>query len=636
MKLSKTLVISATIASLLANGIYTEAKPVKKVQKQQKQFNIKVTNNSRQIEKFLDNDNFTAANNAIYENLRKNPNDIDSRSLLIISLAKQEQFDVAQSQLDNYLPKYPKNANLHYAKGILNIKRQASSDMDYREKSDDLIKDATKEFNLALSLNPKYYQAYNALGVIALNVGNLPKARQFFAKALAIDPNYSTAIDNLGAVDYLEKDYDSAQSKFLKALSINQNNATAYFHLAQVYDKKSLYSKGLDAIEHSLRIKPNCSVAYNLKGEILKKQGNETAAIESFKKAIAVRPENTKPYLNLAKIYEKRFDNELAIVNLKSAIAVNPSLDVAKLEIGNLSLLKGDTNQAIKYYSSLVGVEGYNADALKGLANAYFAQAKDIASKNSTISNKELNLAYSNIEKALVVNPNDLELYLAKLKLAKLTNQTKATEDTLNKIIEAPVRGLNDILAKGDAYYSMNKYQEAKDTFEKAVVFAQSLDDYLFIAEILTYDKFYPSAKDILRKALLVDPTNEEAVHNLNYIMTMERQSDSLYKDAKFFQKKDKNKVFAREYAVKALDFNPTNYKAAVLSAKLCEKQKHYEKAIDAYRVVAGLEENPKKVKKINKKITKLEKKIGRINSNYMKKEDKKFKKCQNKLMENL
>lgn len=633
MRLSKTLVITSAVIGLVASGFYADvqAKPRKSPKTTQKVVKVQIAKTYNDIDKMIDYGNYAAADRLLNNLLKKNLNDISARSLYIISLVKQDKFDVAQSQLNKYLPKFSKNANLHYAQGVLLVKRQASSDMEYREKSEELLKRAQNEFNTALIINPRYYQAYNALGVIELNTGNWNKARQYFGRALEVDPNYATAIDNLGTVDYLQGNHDLAQKRFMKAISLNPNSSTAYFHLAQVYDKKSGYSKALDALDHSLRIKGNSSVVYNLRGEILKKQGNEAAAIESFKKSIALKPENTKPYVNLAKIYERRFDNELAIASLKSALAVNPAQYSVKLKVGELSLLKGDYNESLKYYSSLVGVEGYNADALKGMANAYFAQVRDTASKSVIANKKELQTAYNNIEKALQANPNDLDLYLAKLKMAKLTNQEKATQETLDKIVKAPVRGLNDLLAKGDAYYAMNKYQEAKKTFEKSVVFAESLDDYLYVAEILTYDKFYPSAKDVLRKALIVDPTNEEAVHNLNYIMNMERQSESLYKDAKFFQKKDKNRVFAREYALKALDYNPTNYDAALLSAKLCEKQKHYVEAIDAYKVVAGLEIKPRKIKKINKKIVKLEKKLAKIDKRYMKKENKEFKKCQDR-----
>ena len=639
MRLSKKLIISAAVAGLITGSVYA-AKPVtKKIAAPKKQNNVisvKITKNYQEIDKLIENDDFERADKLLNEMLKSNPNDITAQALSIVSLAKQNKLDVAQNQLNKYLPKYPQNANLHYAQGIVNIKRQASSDMDYRNNSEELIKNAINEFNTAIKIDSKHYPAYNALGVVALNTGNMPKAREFFNKALDIDKNYATAIDNLGTVDYLSGNYETAQRMFLEALKLNPNSSTAYFHLAQVLDKKSMYSRSLDAIDHSLRLKPNSSVAYNLQGEILKKQGNETAAIEAFKKSIAIKPENTKPYMNLARIYEKRFDNELAIANLKSALAVNPSLNGAKLYIADLSLLKGDNKQALKYYSSLVGVEGYNADALKGLANAYFAEAKVTASQNIIGRDKDLQIAYNNVERALNANPNDLQLYLAKLKLAKLTNQEKITDETLQKITNTPVKGLNDMLARGDAYFAMNKYQEAKDSFENSVVFAQSADDYLFVAEILTYDRFYPSAKNILRRVLLTDPSNEEAIHNLNYIMTMEKQSESLYKDAKFFNKKDKNKVFAREYALKSLEFNPTNYNAALLSAKLCEKQKHYQEAIDAYKVVAGLEQKPRKVKKFNKKIKKLEKKLNKINNSYMKKEDKEFKKWQNNLTPSL
>lgn len=634
MRLSKTLFLTTALIGIMSVGAYVEAKPVNK--SSNTVISAKITMNYQKIDKMLEYERFAEADSILNKMIASNPNDITARSLYAISLAKQNKLDVAQSQLNALLPKYPKNANLHYAQGIVNVKRQASSDMDYRNNSEELIKDAVKEFNTAIKLNSKYYPAYNALGVIALNTGNKIKAQEFFNKALEIDSNYATAIDNLGSIDYLSGNYDAAKKKFLKAISLNPNSATGYFHLAQYYEKKSMYSKGLDALEHSLRIKPNSSVAYNLRGEILKRQGNETAAIESFKKAIAIKPENFKPYINLAKIYEKRFDNELAIANLKSALVVNPNLNHVKLYTADLCLLNGNNKEALKYYSALVGVEGYNADALRGMANAYFAEAKQSASQNLIGRDRDIEKAYDNIERALKANPNNMELYLAKLKLAKLANKEKETSETLDKIINAPVKGLNDLLAKGDAYFAMNRYQEAKDSFENAVIFAQTPQDYLFVAEILTYDKFYPSAKNILRKVLIQDPSNTEALNNLNYIMSMEKQSDALYKDAKVLNKQNKNRVFAREYALKSLEFNPTNYKAALLSAKLCEKQKHYEDAVEAYKIVAGLEQKPRKVKRLNKKISKLEKKISNYDKKYMKSEDKKFKKCQNKLMPNL
>ncbi len=637
MKIDKKVLISALTLVLLAESGYCATQKVKKTTAKktnpvkQKVITAKVTQNYSQIDQMIDYGEFSKADKMLSDIIKKNPSDMEARSLQVVSEAKQGKLDTAQAKLNSYLPKMSNNANLHYAQGIINLKRQASSDLDYRNNSEELIKNAVKEFQTAIKLNPKHYPAYNALGVTALNTGNYSKANEFFSEALDINPKYATAIDNLGTLDYLEANYEAATKKFLKAISLNPNSSTAYFHLAQVYDKNSMYSKGLDAIDHSLRINNNSSVSYNLRGEMLRKQGNETAAIESFKKSISIKPENIKPYINLSKIYERRFDNEIAIAYLKSALSINPSMNELKLKLADIYFLNRDYNGALKYYGSLLGVENFNTLALKGMANAYFEQSKETASKSNTLRDKDLQNAYTNVEMALKLNPNNLDLYLTKLKLAKLTNQETIAKETAEKIIAMPVKGINDMLAKGDAYYAMNKYREAKNTFEQSVLYAKSIDDCLFVAEILTYDKFYPSAKTILRKVLEQDPQNEEALHNLNYIMTMEKQSESLYKDAKFLQKKEKNRVFAREYALKSAELNPTNYKSALLSAKLCEQQKHYKEAIAEYKKLAGLESRPRKAKKFNKKVMKLEKKLKKADKKFMKNEKRESKKWQNK-----
>ena len=641
MKIDKKIIISALTLALFAESGYCTIKKVKKTTAQktnpvkQKVITAKVAQNYLQIDQMIEHGDYAKADKMLSDIIKKSPYDMAAKSLQVVLEAKQGKLDTAQEKLNSYLPKMSNNANLHYAQGIINLKRQASSDLEYRNNSEELIKNAVKEFQTAVKLNPKHYPAYNALGVAALNVGNFSKAKEFFSEALEINPNYATAIDNMGTLDYLEENYGAATKNFLKAISLNPNSSTAYFHLAQVYDKKSMYSKGLDAIDHSLRINNNSSVSYNLRGEMLKKQGNETAAIESFKKSIAIKPENIKPYINLSKIYERRFDNEIAIAYLKSALSINPSMNEVKLKLADICFLNRDYDGALRYYGSLLGVENFNNLALKGMANAYFEQSKETASKSNTLRDKELNEAYKNVERALKFNPNDLELYLTKLKLAKLTNQEKTAEQTIRKIIAMPAKGINDMLAKGDAYYAMNRFKEAKNSFEQSVLYAQSVDDCLFIAEILTYDKFYPSAKTILRKVLEQYPQNEEALHNLNYIMTMEKQSESLYKDAQFLQKKEKNKVFAREYALKSAEMNPTSYKSALLSAKLCEQQKHYKEAIAEYKKLAGLEVKPRKIKKYNKKVKKLEKKLQKADNQYMKNEKREFKKWQSKLTPN-
>ena len=118
-----------------------------------------------------------------------------------------------------------------------------------------------------------------------------------------------------------------------------------------------------------MHINPNSSPALNLQGELYLKQGNQAAAINSFKKAVAVKPENSRPYINLANVYEHRADSEFAMEQLKTAIVINPNYKEGIFKVANMSLQTKKYEQALEYYSRLLGDSKYNEDAIIGLAN---------------------------------------------------------------------------------------------------------------------------------------------------------------------------------------------------------------------------------------------------------------------------
>ena len=244
MKIDKKVIISALTLTLLAESGYCAVKQVKKTTQKtkpvkQKVITAKVAQNYSQIDQMIDYGEFSKADKMLSDIIKKNPFDMEARSLQVVSEAKQGKLDTAQEKLNSYLPKMSNNANLHYAQGIINLKRQASSDLDYRNNSEELIKNAVKEFQTAVKLNPKHYPAYNALGVTALNIGNFSKAKEFFSEALEINPNYATAIDNLGTLDYLEENYDAAKTNTI----YQRSTAICLMHKARVRANNYYWNK---------------------------------------------------------------------------------------------------------------------------------------------------------------------------------------------------------------------------------------------------------------------------------------------------------------------------------------------------------------------------------------------------------
>ena len=78
--------------------------------------------------------------------LSKNPNDLEAKSLQLISMAKQYKLAPAQSELDKLVKKYPRKAELHYAQGLVYLMRETSSDVEYIKNIQNLSNAAIKEF----------------------------------------------------------------------------------------------------------------------------------------------------------------------------------------------------------------------------------------------------------------------------------------------------------------------------------------------------------------------------------------------------------------------------------------------------------------------------------------------------------
>lgn len=562
--------------------------------------------NYNQVSKMIEYGNYAAADRILAGAMQRNSKDIKAQALWIVSLAKQNKLDYVQSQLDKLLKQYPNNSDLHYAQGIVYYNRTKSSDMSYLSNSRQLLNNAFIEFKKAVALDKNNARAFNAMGVIVLQDGNLQDAKVYFAKAFAIDKTYATAIDNLGTIDYTAGNFSEAEKKFNQAINYNPLSATAMYHLAQVNIQKQNYSKALTYLNSAIALNSNNPALYNLQGEIYRFQGNEAAAINALKKSIMVKPEFTRSYLDLAGIYEKRGDSEFALDQLKSALSVNPSYNDAKLKIADISLDSGKYQQALKVYAELVGVDGYNDKAVKGLANSYYAQAQVCSSKSFLGSNKDMYTALDYINKAISLNNSDLELHLAKLKLMKITNQPDAAKVELDKIVNSPANDLMSNVVKGEAYLTLNNYQEAQKAFNDAMKLSQNSQDDLYLSEIFIYHRQFDCAEGVILKILKNDPQNQQALNDMDYIQKSKKNADNYFKSAQYYIK-TKNLNAAMEYLSRSLATNPNNAKAHLLLAELYEKQNNYKDAVANYRAYLGLMPNAPDINKVNKKITKLE-----------------------------
>lgn len=557
-----------------------------------------------EIARLIEYNHCDEADKKIRELLNSKPNDVNLLALKSVSLAKQHKLDPAQFELDKLTKKAPNNPIVHYAQGYVYMQRQTASDVDYIKTTRGLINSAIKEFVTAVTLDKNYYQAYNAMGVATLKLGNKNDALELFQTALKVNPGFANAYDNVGVVEMMNGNLDGAEENFMKAMKFNTHNPTAWYHMSQVETRRGNYSKALTWVNHSLHVNPNSSPALTLQGELYLKQGNQAAAINSFKKAQIVKPENIRPYMNLATIYENRADEEFAMEQLKTSLAINPNNSESKLRIANMALHIRKYDQALDYYTKLVGDANYNDDAIIGLANTYYEMAKERGENNGITTNREVYLAYDYINKAIEKCPEDLELHLAKLKLARLIHQDPLSRDSLNYIVQSAGNNLMDNVIKGEAYLALGREKDAVYTFENAVNFSNTVEDDLYLGEILVHNKQFRTARTALQKALMKDPDNVIAKNGIDYINLCEIKSNEFF-DIAQRQYQQNNYASAIEYCNRAIDFYHNSPQIAKLKAMSYEKELNYRGAVKYYQQYLAMNPDASDRQEIQAKIEK-------------------------------
>lgn len=130
------------------------------------------------------------------------------------------------------------------------------------------IEDASRYVEEALQLHPKYSEAFTLRGIIKLDAGDIPAARDDFDRAIEAD----------------------------------NSNPTAYFALGAAYNMNSRFDDALRTIDRGIALAPNSWQAYFEMGKAFLGKGSYDAAIRQLNKAEDIGPKNY-PLIHLVKAH---------------------------------------------------------------------------------------------------------------------------------------------------------------------------------------------------------------------------------------------------------------------------------------------------------------------------------------------
>ena len=228
--------------------------------------------------------------------------------------------------------------------------------------------DSKKLWEYTLAVSPNKYYAYDNLGEIASDEGNLEKAIAYYTKAFEANPYYEPAISNIGSIFYKQGKYDEAIKRFYQALKIGPDNAVVHSNLGEAFSRQGNLDKAIFHFTQAVTLDPKNFKAHNHLGMILARQGKLNQAISHFSEAVKINPNYAEAHTNLGALLVQQGNFDEAIAHLSRALSLKPDYAAAHNNMGDALARQGEFDEAISHYAQALRINPDYVDAHRNLA----------------------------------------------------------------------------------------------------------------------------------------------------------------------------------------------------------------------------------------------------------------------------
>jgi tetratricopeptide (TPR) repeat protein len=217
----------------------------------------------------------------------------------------------------------------------------------------------------------------NARGVAYDVTGEPGKAISDFNVAIQINPDYWEAYSNRGLVWIKKHEYDRAAEDFTAATRDEKVAHLAFNNLANIYAEKGDYDRSIEDYSRAIRLRPDYADAYYGRANIYNELGDTKKAIADFDATIRLNPNHVMALTNRAYAYQIKGEYGRAIPDLDEVIRLQPFSAVVYLYRGVARLYLGSTQAAIQDFANAVRLRPSDAHAVVWLHLARVRAGQD-------------------------------------------------------------------------------------------------------------------------------------------------------------------------------------------------------------------------------------------------------------------
>lgn len=171
--------------------------------------------------------------------------------------------------------------------------------------------DAIDNYEQSLRLHPDYPEARYNLGGALLQRGKIDEAIEQCEEALKLQPNDADAHVVLGNAFLAKQDVDGATNHYQKALALRDDDYQAHYNLGRVLQAKGETDKAVLEYEKALQIDSALTDAHLNLGDIFLNERRELEARDQYEKALKSSPQSAKAQNDLAWVLATASDRAL-------------------------------------------------------------------------------------------------------------------------------------------------------------------------------------------------------------------------------------------------------------------------------------------------------------------------------------
>ncbi|NNJ94388.1 MAG: tetratricopeptide repeat protein [Halobacteria archaeon] len=247
---------------------------------------------------------------------------------------------------------------------------------------------AVRDYRTARDLRPDYLAVTARLADAWLDLNELEQAKQAYQQVVGARGLEAAAHYGLGQIALLQRDHEVAIEHFRQALEMQPEanrihyslaralravgeNDRAKAHLAQRGDQSPVIK---DPQIESLKALRQGAQIHFLQGMKAFRKLDYAAARDAFARGLERDPDNINARISYARTLYLTDARAEAGQLLEAVVATDPTRALAWYLLGSLADETGDTDTAIRHYTTALGHEPDHGGALINLANSHYRQ----------------------------------------------------------------------------------------------------------------------------------------------------------------------------------------------------------------------------------------------------------------------